>query len=436
MAGADEIAFISSVIRSGDRTTAALAGVDDSWFHSYAPEWRWIEGYIRDHLETPPKPLFKHRFPSFEVIRVDAVEPTLKLLKESHVQRSMGDTIEKLLAMIGDGSPSDDLLETAAHDIMQLQLAVSGGTNESEIIEDYETVLDDVTARWKRTKERGMAGIPTSFPSLDLWTGGPQPGDLWIVAARLGQGKTWTGIRMACTAVAKNYTVQYDALEQSRAQVGMRAHAFLSAEYGPEQFRALELMQGSQALDLVAYHRFVEGLPDKAPGKMFVNDTSRGRVNPATIAAQIERNRPHILYVDYLTLMDSGGDGSRDWAHIADLSAEMKGLARRYEIPIVAMAQLNRSGHTGRSGDVPGAETLAGADAIGQDADAVVTMAQQSKRVLKMKLAKYRHGQDGGIWHVEFSPNTGRMVEISGDVARDIIDEDLAEAGSDGKKSL
>jgi len=436
MAGSDEIAFISAVIRSGDRKTAALAGVDASWFHSYSQEWKWIEDHIRNHLETPPKPLFKNRFPSFDVIKVDNVEPVLKLLKESHVQRSMGDTIEKLLGMIGDGSPSDDLLETAAHDVMQLQLQVTGGTNESEIIGDYETVLDDVSARWKRTKERGMAGIPTSFPSLDLWTGGPQPGDLWIIAARLGQGKTWTGVRMACTAVAHNYTVQYDALEQSRAQVGIRAHTFLSREYGPEQFRALDLMQGSQALDLIAYHRFVETLPDRAPGKMFVNDTSRGRVSPATIAAQIERNRPHIVYVDYITLMNSGGDGSRDWQHIADLSAEMKGLARRYEVPLVAMAQLNRAGHTSRGSDPPGAETLAGADAIGQDADAVVTMVQQSKRVLKMKLAKYRHGQDGGMFYVEFAPNTGRMIEISGDVARDLIDEDLAEAGDEGKKGL
>ena len=71
-----------------------------------------------------------------------------------------------------------------------------------------------------------------------------------------------------------------------------------------------------------------------------------------------------------------------------------------------------------------------------QDADAVITMAQQSKRVLKMRLAKYRHGQDGGTFYVEFAPNTGRMVEVSGDVAKDIIDEDLAEAGSSGLKNF
>jgi replicative DNA helicase len=428
MAGADEINYISAVLRSGDHKTGTLAGVDPGWFYSYRQEWQWIEAYAQEHLNVPPKPVFRQRFPDFGIVKVDDIEASLKFLRKSHVHRSVGFTIEALAEMIGSDSPADDLLDRAAEEIMTLQLGVTGGLNETEIIGDFEHVLDVVRSRYRRAQARGMAGIPTGFPSLDTYTSGPQPGDMWVVAARLGHGKTWTGIRMACSAVARNYKVQFDALEQSRAQVAMRAHSFLSAEYGSQQFPAMSLMQGSSSLDLIAYEGFVNKLPDMAAGKLFVNDTSRGRVTPATIASQIERNKPDIVYVDYLTLMNSGGDG-RDWKHIADLSADIKGLARRYEIPIVCMAQLNR-GVPGRA-DLPGAEHLAGADAIGQDADAVITMVQQSKRVLKFKLAKYRHGGDGQTWYVEFAPNSGRMVEIAGDAARDLIDEDLADANLD-----
>ena len=78
----------------------------------------------------------------------------------------------------------------------------------------------------------------------------------------------------------------------------------------------------------------------------------------------------------------------------------------------------------GNPSDMPGAEHLAGSDGIGQDADLVMTLKQMSKSVIKMKLAKYRHGMDGQEWYTEFSPNSGVFVEISGDEAQDLIDED------------
>ena len=110
---------------------------------------------------------------------------------------------------------------------------------------------------------------------------------------------------------------------------------------------------------------------------------------------------------------------------MAELSGEIKGIAMRYEIPVVAAAQINRMAI---GNDLPGAEHLAASDAIGQDADCVITMKQQSQRVIKMKLAKFRHGQDGQEWYNEFAPNSGRFEEVSGDTARDLIDEDKANA--------
>jgi len=128
------------------------------------------------------------------------------------------------------------------------------------------------------------------------------------------------------------------------------------------------------------------------------------------------------VFIDYLTLMN-GQVG--DWQAIAALSAELKGIAMRYGIPIIAAAQINR---TAIGEDLPGAEHLAGADAIGQDADAVITMKQVSKHVIKMRLAKYRHGSDGQIWFNEFRPGSGRFVEIDGDTASEIMAEDRADA--------
>jgi replicative DNA helicase len=414
-----EAMFISAVLRQADHQTPILGGVKPSWFVTHEAEWAWIDKYVQRHRHTPSKVLFKSKFPAFTVLRSDDVEYCLGELRDEHLNRSLMAAISKAVDRVRDNDPVASILDDMQTSLLNLQADSDGGMNETDVVDDWEGVYNEVARRYERMVDRGTAGIPTGFATIDLVTGGAQPGDYWIVAARLGQGKTWTLLRMAATAVYRGFTVQYDALEQSRAQIAMRAHSFLSSEHARESFRSQDLMSGRD-FDLLAYRDFLKNLKDTISGKLVVNDTSRGRVTPSTIAAQIERNRPDVVFIDYLTLMN-GQVG--DWQAIAALSAELKGIAMRYQVPIIAAAQINR---TAIGEDLPGAEHLAGADAIGQDADAVITMKQITPHVIKMKLAKYRHGGDGQVWFNEFRPSSGRFVEIDGDTAAELIAEDKA----------
>jgi hypothetical protein len=93
---------------------------------------------------------------------------------------------------------------------------------------------------------------------------------------------------------------------------------------------------------------------------------------------------PHIVYIDYLTLMQRT---SGEWQGIAELTGGLKSTGMNYQIPIVAAAQLNRSdGIVSRKSDPPGVEALFGADAIGQDADKVITFTKKSAHVLHGKM--------------------------------------------------
>lgn len=416
-----EAMFISSVLRQEDHQTPVLGGVKKTWFATHPDEWAWVDRYIARHSRTPSKVLFKTKFPEFKILQSDDVEYCLAELRDEYMRRSLVGAISTAVDRVRDDEPVSNILADLQTQVIKLQADAEGTANEANVLDDWEAVYSEVARRYERRTEKGISGIPTGFDTIDLVTGGPQPGDYWIVAARLGQGKTWTLLRMAATAVYRGFTVQYDALEQTRAQIAMRAHSFLSSDHARESFKSQDLMSGKD-FDLLAYREFLKGLKETLNGKLIVNDTSRGRVTPSTIAAQIERNKPDIVFIDYLTLMN-GQVG--DWQAIAALSAELKGIAMRYEVPIVAAAQINR---TAIGEDLPGAEHLAGADAIGQDADAVVTMKQVSRHVVKMKLAKYRHGTDGQVWFNEFRPNSGRFVEIDGDTASEIIAEDKADS--------
>jgi replicative DNA helicase len=241
------------------------------------------------------------------------------------------------------------------------------------------------------------------------------------MAARLGQGKTWALVRSAVAALVAGKTVQFHALEQSKTQLGIRFTPFLARQFGDGKvmFKASDLQHGT--VDIVGYRKFLQELEKKTSGKLILDDTPRKKLSPLMLAAKIERNTPDVVIVDYLGLMNNTPG---DWSAVAALSADMKEMATTYDIPIIAANQLNRAAGIGR-GNI-GPEALSGADAIGQDADGVITLKSESKRTKSMYLAKYRHGEDGNRWMMHFEPNIGIFDEVSEDKAMDLRDADDA----------
>lgn len=415
-----ELMLISAVLISGDHITSSSNGVTYKFFHSYPDEWKWLETYIAKHRRTPSKNAFRSKFPAFKIRQADDVAFFCDEVKQSHAAAELGTTIQDVLADMEDGHIEDAIKKMHASSL-QIESQMMGESHDTDIIENYGDVYDEVMRRVGRNADFGQSGIPTGFPTLDERTGGPQPGQVWIVAARLGQGKTWSLARMACAAAFSGYNIQYDALEGTRAEIAMRIHTFASSEYGLQVFKNIDLSMG-QNFSPRDYKEFLHNLRDDVKGKMHVADTTKGPISPLSIAAQVERNTVDAVYLDYITLMDTADASGDDWKSIGRLSAGLKRTAVAYEIPIIAAAQLNRTAAAGR--DLAGPEALAESDSIGRDADAVITMRQLSKHVIAMKLAKYRHGRDGYTWYTKFLPNTGYFEEVTFDEAQDVMADD------------
>lgn len=415
--------LISSILKTKDYQTAMKLGVNEDWFHVHDQEWRFIERYFGKYKKVPSPSAFKSRFRGFKLIKADDVEHFIEEVKKEHKHYSIQMMLDEVIESLTADDP-DEALAVLSRGANELQHSTQGHGAELDIIQHWQDAYTEVSRRVASVTEKGLAGLPTGFQSLDLFTGGPAPGDLWIVAARLGNGKTWTMLRMACAALASGARIQFNALEQSKAQIAMRVHSFLSSQHGKEVFKTLDLMQGKN-FDLRGYKKFLKDLPAQVNGSFIVSDTTRGRLNVNAIAAQIERNKPDIVFIDYLTLMETRGRrGEDEWRTIAKLSGELKSIAQQYSVPIVAASQINRAGE---GKEPPKPEHLSQSDSIGMDADCVVTMKQQSKHVMKFRLAKFRNGQDGQTWFAEFNPNNGKYVEVSGDRAQEIIEMDAEE---------
>lgn len=422
MAISPEAYLISSILRENDYPMAIAKGIKEEMFHAYQDEYKWLQKYFVKYRRTPTKVAFRKQFPDFPLKAVNDTEHFVDEVRKSHARATM---IE-LMSEMTDSLKSDDIEK--ATDLLrkagQTIAAATGVHSERNVIKDYNHILDEIQARKDRHDSGGMAGVPFGFPTFDEKTGGFQPGQLWVGGARLGEGKSWSLVRAAVAAIIAGYNVHYASLEMTQAEVTIRVHNLLSGQIGKTIFNSMQLQQGKD-FDMSEYREFVRSIKSHVKGQLTVSDSPK--MGAAEISAQIERYKPDLYLLDYLTLAKMGGDGG--WQDIGNFTKDLKRATIEYGLPIVAAAQLNRSDGVGKA--MPRPEALAQADAIGQDADGVFMLRKRSQTVVEYSVPKFRQGQsDWGFWAKMDLPK-GQFKEISYNSAQDQIDKDQDKAASE-----
>ena len=410
-----ELLLISAMLRTKDHVLPASRGISSGMFHAYREEYEWIEDYIAVHNRTPSVGAFLSAFDNVVLKKVDDVEYFCEQVRENNSSKVLASGLHNVIGKLKSGDVAGAIKQLNSASVAA-EASFLGHGSDGDIFRDYEDVKAEVLKRKKKHKETGYAGIPTGFPTLDELTSGIQPGWFVVITARAGVGKTRSLIRMACAAAFSGYTVQYDALEQGRPEIAMQVHSFTSSEYGQGVFKSLDLAQGN-GFETGAYLKFLQNMRTTVQGKMHVADTTRGAITQATMAAQIERNKADVLFLDYITLVE----GVEDHQSAANLSSALKRMAGKYSIPVITAAQINRTG-SGKA--IQGLEDIGMSDRIGQDADLVINVQKFAKNVVTMRVVKFRHGPDGQIFYLKFDPNQGVMEEITYEQAMDLKDED------------
>lgn len=371
------------------------------------------------YRKVPDKATFRSQFPDFPLLKTTDLEYGVEVVQQAHLRYLLSTTLREATSLLVDNQPEDAM--RLMHSAMTGFDAASGSRHaHADALREYSPFLEEAKKRIEAASSIGYSGVTFGFDTLNDRTGGLHPGDLAIWAARLGIGKTWMLCKVASEALLTGKKVVFVSLEQPRSQIVFRMHTLLSRSLG-YSLRHRELMQGSN-MDVGAYESFLMALPNNLPdsSELYISDPSRGRANPYTLASLMERHDPDLLIIDYLTLMQTESD---EWQGIAKLSKDTKLVASQYGVPILAAAQINREGDGGRR--PPSAKNLAQADAIGQDADVIVTMRKPSASVMQLLLAKNRSGQDGQVFWSSFMPNEGRISEISHDEAMTITANDV-----------
>lgn len=430
-----EVLLLSAVINTGDVLTCIDAGITSEWFEHddsgpYQRHWTWLAAFYDRHGQAPSEAAFLTQFPAFPLLDTKEIAHAIDAMRGSYSKRRMADTIQQAARLLKVGEIEEATTLVRSH-VADVDARIAPTNTMVSSLHDTDGTIEAIEKMMHRKRTNGQPGLPTGFRILDQRTGGIQSGQLWLFAARLSNGKTWTLVNIAARAAMQGANVHFWSLEQTKYQIDIRLHVFLAQlmdnNKGKLSISALntgEEADGSE-LDLAVYRDYVARIGREVPGEVQCHQPGRSGVSPRRIAAAAERDHPDLILVDYISLLTHDGPET-EWRASAKLSAGLKAIATSLDIPVVAAAQINREGERGRK--PPRVSNLADSDNYGRDADVVVTMAKQSPSVSKMLTDKDRHGQGHYSWWVEFLVDSGVLRACNGDRAHELMDDDEDQA--------
>lgn len=398
-----EALLISALINTGDGLAATRFGLTPEHFKGYSEEYSFILTHEERYGSCPSVDAFCDRYPDFPYKPThDEVRYAADEVLEEFFSRKFVENAQKGMEAIRRGQVAE------AYDLTRK-------TEYAKTSAKPKSMLDlDFLDSW----EEPQAGIEVPYPTLQRATGGIRPGNLWILAARLGQGKSAYATDIATYAMLSGKRVLYYSLEMTDHELRSRQHSILARKMGRADFTTTELTR--RQIDLMSYKQFMDELAIEVTGDMHVHTPADGPVSPAVVASRA--GDYDLVVIDYLTLMqtDAGEHASTDWRTAAQISNRMKQVAIAQNVPILALAQINRDGD---SGDLPPkVKNLAQSDALGQDGDVVITMRARTKNVASIfSLEKNRHGASGMRWWTKFDVDNGVFEEVSEEKAEALV---------------
>jgi replicative DNA helicase len=294
-----------------------------------------------------------------------------------------------------EAQPPQELLDSAERRILEIaELGITGEmATLGEAIQDAYKRLD-----FRRSRGDEISGIRTGFLDLDNLLGGMQNNELVIIAARPSVGKTAFALNLLRNVVVEDRTpALFVSLEQAKIELAER---LLCCQARIDSYK---LRRGH--LSEEETHRLIEAGSILSESPLFIDDTPAQ--NLLRIAANARRlKRRHdlkLIVIDYLQLIDPDNKKDSRQEQVATISRRLKGLARELELPVVALAQVNR-GSEDRQDHRPRLSDLRESGAIEQDADTVMLLHRpdyhepgQQEGLIEVIIGKQRNGPTGEV---------------------------------------
>lgn len=343
-----------------------------------------------------------------------------KMIKDKYILRKAIEISERLIIDCKTGDKDTKTLLNDAQGELFKYSKTTSSKDYDRIGSSIKEVLSKIEAASKTPD--GITGVRTGYRMLDSRTSGFQNGNMIVLAARPGVGKTAFAMNLAYNICKKeNQRVLFFSLEMGRDELLMRAISMETA-ISSSLLRKGNISQNQ-------WTELINGAKRINNTNIYIDD------NPYLTIAEL-RNKcmkfhseiddtkvKDIIIIDYLQLMHAGmnvknsstkGFGSRQ-EEVAEISRNIKAIAKELNVPIIALSQLSRASEERKR---PQLSDLRESGAIEQDADIVMLIHSdrnnpdaEDKDKTEIIFAKHRNGETG-VNYFKFDNQTTRFSEL------------------------
>ncbi|KKC49565.1 hypothetical protein VE23_25060 [Paenibacillus sp. D9] len=335
------------------------------------------------------------------------------IIRDGYIRRRTEDT----LRLIADAGSQD--AATAAEYVSRAQAAleeiaeIKAGPSESGVQRMSAALGDHHKELQRRSQQRGITGARTASADLDRLTGGHQPSDLEIIAARPSMGKTAYVVNDMIAAAKGGHHTALFSLEMPAKRIAERFLSVLGNIDGKKMksgaFTDADWERWSFAMDEL----------DRLP--IFIDDTAGMTFQHISreVKRLVKKNPNLVIYIDFLQLVQTEQRFKSDHERIAYVSKGLKQLGRRFNVPVVAISAVGRDCEK-RQDKRPMMSDLRESGSIESDADNIIFLYRDDyynsdsdkKNIVEVIVAK---GRDVGVGSIEmaFNKQTGRFLDIT-----------------------
>jgi replicative DNA helicase len=337
-----------------------------------------------------------------------------QIVREMSVLRSLIQAGQKITRLGLEHHGELDELIAQAEDALTSAVDDSEARTADAMTEGADDLIAEIRAAYLSKKP--ITGTLTGLRDLDNVLSGLWPGQLVILAARPSLGKSTLALNIAENIAERGPTVLFVSLEMSRREFQIKSLARAT------QIDSKLLGRGSDLREEDA-KKLGAKLPNWKVGRSNIIVHDLGTATVATVRAEANRlKRRHDLgaiIVDYLQLMTGSGEESRQ-QEISAISRSLKQLARKLDVPVLALSQMNRNTE-GRADKRPVLSDLRESGALEQDADVVLFLHadhiydpdKEDDGTIEIIVAKQRHGPTGST-KVAFTQRYSSFKNLGG----------------------
>jgi len=329
------------------------------------------------------------------------LEYYMQIVKDNYVRRNLIDTATSIASDAYDEENVTDLLDNAERNILNVVKA-----RQSSVFVPIREVLRNAQANLEllAQNKRAVTGLETGFYDLDRHTAGLHGGEMIILAARPGMGKTSFALNIATNAAMT--TDKAIAIFNLEMSAEMLVNRMISAV---GQIDSYKLQTGQ--LQSNDWKRYNEAMSQLADTNIYIEDNAG--ITASEIRAKCRRLANSekglgLVVIDYLQLVTSGGRRTESrQVEVSEISRSLKTMALELDVPVIALAQLSRNAEK-RENSQPMLADLRESGSLEQDADMVLFINRKdyydTKKDIKetivpvdLIIAKHRKGATGKI---------------------------------------